>query len=41
MQTEKTTEENLNRVTSGPENFGWAPLAWAHISKEQHRFFFQ
>jgi hypothetical protein len=30
MQTEKSTEENLNRITSGPENFGWAPLAWAH-----------
>jgi hypothetical protein len=23
--------EKLNRITSGPENFGWAPLAWAHI----------
>lgn len=30
MHTEKTTKENLNRITSGPDNFGWAPLAWAH-----------
>jgi hypothetical protein len=30
MQTEKTIKENLYRITSGPDNFGWAPLAWAH-----------
>lgn len=29
MNTKITTNENLKRITSGPENFGWAPLAWA------------
>ncbi|SDS89060.1 hypothetical protein SAMN05216579_1901 [Pseudomonas granadensis] len=24
------TTENLKRIASGPENFGWAPLAWAY-----------
>jgi hypothetical protein len=30
MKSEINNEENLKRITSGPENFGWAPLAWAH-----------
>ncbi|VVN96660.1 hypothetical protein PS712_02323 [Pseudomonas fluorescens] len=31
MTNEITTKEKLNRITTGPENFGWAPLAWAHF----------
>jgi hypothetical protein len=27
MKTQKVVKEKL---TSGPDNFGWAPLAWAH-----------
>lgn len=30
MKTKKLVKYKLNRITSGPENFGWAPLAWAH-----------
>ncbi|CAI8983218.1 conserved hypothetical protein [Pseudomonas sp. IT-P253] len=30
MKTQKVVKEKLNRITSGPDNFGWAPLAWAH-----------
>jgi hypothetical protein len=30
MNKKISTIEKLNRITSGPENFGWAPLAWAH-----------
>lgn len=30
MNKKISTKEKLNRVTTGPENFGWAPLAWAH-----------
>ena len=30
MSKKIVVNEKLNRITSGPENFGWAPLAWAH-----------
>lgn len=30
MKENKAIQERLNRITSGPENFGWAPLAWAY-----------
>lgn len=30
MSTKYFTKEKLNRITSGPDNFGWAPLAWAY-----------
>jgi hypothetical protein len=30
MKNKKVVAEKLNRITSGPDNFGWAPLAWAH-----------
>jgi len=29
MSKNNNPREKLNRITSGPENFGWAPLAWA------------
>lgn len=31
MTNKITSKEKLNRIASGPENFGWAPLAWAHV----------
>jgi hypothetical protein len=33
MKIEKSVIYKLNRITSGPENFGWAPLAWAHTEE--------
>lgn len=30
MKEEAFIQENLNRITSDPDNFGWAPLAWAY-----------
>lgn len=30
MKNKKVVAEKLNRITSGPDNLGWAPLAWAH-----------
>jgi hypothetical protein len=30
MSKQDSSDEKLNRITSGPENFGWAPLVWAH-----------
>lgn len=31
MKQQIDTSEKLSRMTSGPENFGWAPLAWAYM----------
>jgi hypothetical protein len=31
MKEQKAGQEKLNRIMSGPDNFGWAPLAWAYI----------
>lgn len=31
MKKQKVIQEKLNRIISGPENFGWAPLAWAYM----------
>ncbi|MCP1519152.1 hypothetical protein J2Y74_003462 [Pseudomonas migulae] len=33
MKNTEIVKENLNRITSGPDNFGWAPLAWAHTEE--------
>lgn len=33
MKIVKSAGEKLNRITSGPENFGWAPLAWAYTEE--------
>jgi hypothetical protein len=33
MKNKKSVKEKLNRITSGPDNFGWAPLAWAHTEE--------
>ncbi|MCP2068232.1 hypothetical protein [Pseudomonas laurylsulfatiphila] len=33
MKKKKIVKEKLTRITSGPENFGWAPLAWAHTEE--------
>lgn len=33
MKIKKNVKEKLNRITSGPGNFGWAPLAWAHTEE--------
>lgn len=30
MEQKIDASEKLSRMTSGPENFGWAPLAWAY-----------
>jgi hypothetical protein len=31
METQQNNkEEKLNRITSDPYNFGWAPLVWAY-----------
>jgi hypothetical protein len=30
MKSEKVIKENLSRIASDPNNFGWAPLAWAY-----------
>ncbi|MGF6154119.1 hypothetical protein QFZ84_005127 [Pseudomonas fluorescens] len=30
MDKQNSYYEKLNRITSDPDNFGWAPLAWAH-----------
>jgi len=33
MKKKSAIKEKLTRITSGPENFGWAPLAWAHTEE--------
>jgi hypothetical protein len=33
MNKENSVKEKLNRITSGPDNFGWAPLAWAQTEE--------
>ena len=33
MKKKNVVKEKLTRITSGPENFGWAPLAWAHTEE--------
>lgn len=31
MTTLTLAKLKFNRITSGPDNFGWAPLAWAYL----------
>jgi hypothetical protein len=33
MNKKIVVKEKLNRITSGPDNFGWAPLAWAYVEE--------
>lgn len=30
MTNSSLSELKFNRITSDPDNFGWAPLAWAY-----------
>jgi len=33
MKIQNVLKGKLDRITSDPNNFGWAPLAWAYIEE--------